>query len=129
MPGIDVDVMTPDEAARLVKKNCPKLSHNDALQLAKTVGYLPLAVEIAAVRLSDTGETVTALEARLADPAMTAGVLKGEISEENVLQRVLKWSLDGLSLEQVAGWQALALAPGDFGVWTVQALWDETDPV
>jgi tetratricopeptide (TPR) repeat protein len=129
VPGIDVGVMEAAEAAALARQNCPSLSEADALHLAKLTGYLPLAVEIAAQRLNDTGESVAALEARLADPAMTATVLKGETPEEDVLLRVLQWSLAGLPPSQVADWQALSLAPGDLGPWTVRALWQTEDPV
>ena len=58
VPGIDVGVMQPAEAAALARQNCPKLSEDDARALAAAVGYLPLAVEIAAQRLNDSGESV-----------------------------------------------------------------------
>lgn len=129
VPGIDVGVMQPAEAAALARQNCPKLSEDDARALAEAVGYLPLAVEIAAQRLNDSGESVVALAKRLADPNRTARVLQGDTEQENVLLRVLEWSLEGLSDEQKQRWQALALLPGDFGLWAVQALWLEEDPV
>ena len=129
VPGIDVGVMQPAEAAALARQNCPTLSEDDAQALAAAVGYLPLAVEIAAQRLNDSGESVAALAERLADPNRTARVLKGDGSQENVLLRVLEWSLEGLSDEQKQRWQALALPPGDFGLWAVQALWLDEDPV
>jgi hypothetical protein len=129
VPGINVGVMEPAEAAKLARQNCPPLSDDDAHALAEAVGYLPLAVEIAAQRLNDTGETVAALAQRLADPTRTALTLKGDSDEENVLLRVLEWSLEGLTDAQKQRWQALALPPGDFGLWAVQALWAEEDPV
>ena len=129
VPGIDVGVMEPAEAAALARQNCPQLSEADALALAKAVGHLPLAVEIAAQRLNDSGESVAALAERLADPGRAARVLKGDTDQEDVLLRVLEWSLGGLSDGQKRRWQALSLPPGDFGLWTVQALWLDKDPV
>ncbi len=129
VPGIDVGVMEPAEAAALARQNCPQLSEADALALAKAVGHLPLAVEIAAQRLNDSGESVAALAERLADPGRAARVLKGDTDQEDVLLRVLEWSLGGLSDGQKRRWQALSLPPGDFGLWTVRALWLDKDPV
>ena len=128
VPGVDVGVMQPGEAAALARQNCPALSDADALALAAAVGYLPLAVEIAAQRLNDSGESVAALAKRLADPGKTARVLQGDSDQEDVLLRVLEWSLEGLSDEQKQRWQALSLPPGDFDLWAVKALWAEDDP-
>ena len=117
---VDVDVMREGDAAELAQRLCPGLDEERARRLSKAVGYLPLAIEIAAGRLADGVEALEALEAKLIDSVKALDLL-----EE--LREVLSFSLAGLTDEQVARWEALSLPPGDFGEWAVQALWQTDD--
>ena len=92
---VDVDVMREGDAAELAQRLCPGLDEERARRLSKAVGYLPLAIEIAAGRLADGVEALEALEAKLIDSVKALDLL-----EE--LREVLSFSLAGLTDEQVA---------------------------
>ena len=120
---VEVDVMEPDEAQALALATYDGLSEQDAANLARAVGYLPLAIALAAAYLARTGEAVSELARRVGQAAGgDARTLQG------LFERVADLSTADLSDEQHARWLALSLPPGDFGLWTVQALWQDDDP-
>jgi hypothetical protein len=119
---IEVGVMEPQEAEELARSTHPGLSPEDAAALAEAVGHLPLAITLAAAYLARTGEAVAVLEQRIKEAAGGKPTLQG------LFDQVVGLSTADLSAEQVARWQSLSLPPGDFGLWTVQALWEDEDP-
>ena len=121
---VEVDVMEPEEAAALAIATHPDLSKEDAAGLAKAVGYLPLAIALAAADLARSREPVSELQRRIGQAA--GGDTRTGM--QALFERVVAYSTADLSAEQRARWLALSLPPGDFGLWTVQALWQDEDP-
>lgn len=133
-----LDVMTATQSLSLLSKRLGRSLHEheqeSALALAKTVGYLPLALELAAVRMargtswSDLHRALTAEIARLEtleDPHRRRG--KGHLR----LEASFYSSLDALKAEDEKAWQAFAwlgILPEDVTISAPMAatLW-ETD--
>ena len=109
---IDVDVMEPDEAAALAIATHPGLSDADAAALA-------------AAYLARSREPVSDLQRRIGQAA--GGDTRTGM--QALFERVVGLSTSDLSEDQRARWLALSLPPGDFGLWTVEALWDDADPL
>jgi cellulose biosynthesis protein BcsQ/tetratricopeptide (TPR) repeat protein len=70
-PIIDLDVVTSDEAVRLLQRHVPGLDWNTATQIGDELGRLPLALEQAAAYMNRTqipaGEYLELLHSRAAD--------------------------------------------------------------
>lgn len=122
-----VDVMELPEAVALAKANLTNLEDNEAERLVKSVGRLPLAIEVAAGYLAESGEDTGKLIQRIGE-AMEGEAKPEERTLEGLFQRVVALSIADMPAELVSRWQALSLPPSDFGLWTVQALWKADNP-
>lgn len=120
---IEVGVMEPQGAAELARSTHPGLTPEDAATLAEAVGRLPLAITLATGYLARTREGVGVLARRVAEAAGGKPTLQG------LFEQVVDFSTADLTEIQQAHWLALSLSPGDFGLWTVRALWDDDDPL
>ncbi len=126
--AIRVAEMELPEAVALAKANLMAVEDSQAEALANVVGRLPLAIEVAAGHLAESGEGVEQLVQRIGE-ASEGEAKPEERTLEGLFRRVVSLSVDDLADGQVARWHALALPPADFGLWTVKAMWQDEDPV
>jgi hypothetical protein len=128
-----LDVMTPEQsldllAARLGRA-LEETERDKALRLAEAVGYLPLALELAAARIA-RGVAWEALRAALEEEIARLEMLEGPRRKTRPrLEASFHLSLDALRAENEGAWQAfvwLGVLPEDVAVTAPMAatLWE-----
>lgn len=110
----ELNVMTPEQSLALLAARLGRALENverpDALRLAKAVGHLPLALELAAVRVQ-AGAAWADLQAAIEAEVVRLEVLEGPRGRrlgENRLEASLNLSLDALRRDDEAAWRAFA---------------------
>jgi hypothetical protein len=132
-----MDVMTPEQSLALlsIRLNHPwaETEQAAALALAKDVGYLPLALELAAARVT-RGTTWTNLRAALKTELARLETLEGPHRRRGGarLEASFNLSLNALRAEDEAAWKAfvwLGVLPEDVRLATpmVATLWEMDD--
>jgi len=127
-----MDVMTPEQAlellaARLGRKTWEATEREEALRLAEAVGHLPLALELAAVRVA-RGSSWTALRAALEQETAHLEALGGP-RQGTKLEASFNLSLNALRSDHENAWNAfiwLGVLPEDVQIVAPMAatLWD-----
>lgn len=126
-----MDVMTSEQALDLLssrlRRPLDELEQEEALQLTRVVGYLPLALELAAARVA-RGTSWTALLQALEEEIVRLEVLEGP-RPQNKLEASFHLSLDALRMYDEKAWQAfiwLGILPEDVRIAAPMAatLWE-----
>ena len=130
-----VDVMGEDEAVMFLLELCPHIAEK-ALELAKTCGYLPLALRIAGsyLRVNDHLSVETYLN-ELIDHTKRLSALENshqqsELGKEHPnLVAAFELSYNSLSEDNQKCWRMLGVFPAKFASTAVQTMWetDETE--
>lgn len=138
--GYDLDVMTPNEALSLLSKAIPEelCGHEvqEALDLAKAVAYLPLALELSAAQIEEGAswsELLTALQQEIAeleilDIQCFGFGSQGSTQRNLSLLASFNLSLKRLLPEQLSRFAWLGVIPDDVCLTEsmVSTLWDTT---
>lgn len=128
-----LDVMTPEQSLSLLatrlERALEERERGEALRLAKAVGYLPLALELAAARIA-RGVAWEALREALEEETARLETLEGPRRKKHPrLEASFHLSLDALRTENEEAWRAFAwlgVLPKDVAVTAPMAatLWD-----
>lgn len=105
---IDVDVFSRPESVAHLQRHIPNLSHDEGDQLAEMLGDLPIAVELAAAWLKETGVPVKQYVERLAqDP----GIILKELASgyRGSVQAVWRATIDELRAQSPTAVRLLEL--------------------
>jgi DNA-binding SARP family transcriptional activator/tetratricopeptide (TPR) repeat protein len=131
---IHLDVLHADDAQLLISDRLTVLGHDgtteEVARLAALCGGLPLALSIAAIRVSASPDRLlTAVIRELA--AMRRPVGLAATCDDSVrLNTVFSWSLDGLQPAQAQMFQLLGAHPGpDISIAAAASLADTSVPV
>ncbi len=126
LPGIylkDLDKMKAGDAETLLRRIAERLRGKTKLtaQLAKTCGYLPYALRVAASAIAETPNLT---------PEDYVERLQDESARVELIEASLKLSYDLLDEELKERWRALAVFPGGFDQGAAAAVWEmEPGPV
>ncbi|MCP4534128.1 MAG: hypothetical protein GY831_23250, partial [Delftia sp.] len=138
----DLDVMTPDQAlallaARLGRDLAGEAGRASALALAEAVGYLPLALELAAAQVADDvpwAELLEDLRQEIARLESLDDLAADQVRDEGLRKRLslhasFQISLRRLSDERRAHFAWLGVLPEDVSLPPAMAstLWDTRD--
>jgi len=120
--SIDLDVMSPDESANLLREICGRISGQQGARIAQLCGFLPLALRLA-------GSTLAASRDMPVEEYVTA--LADEDKRLGLLQRGNKSVRAALNLRmrQLPGdvtlrWSSLSVFPGSFYRDAAAAVWE-----
>ncbi len=108
-----LDVMTPTQSLALLTarlgRRLAEIEHSEALALAKEIGYLPLALELAAVRVA-RGSSWLALREALAEEIARLEAFEGprQRREGPRLEASFNLSLNALRVDDEPAWRAFA---------------------
>ena len=131
-----IDVMTPEQALELlsarVNRAIDAAEREEALALAKAVGYLPLALELAAVRVARGMSWIAlceALEQEIANLNALEGSPRRRRKGATTLEACFNFSLNALRGEDEDAWNAfvwLGVLPEDVRIAAPMAttLWN-----
>jgi len=127
---LEVDRLTLDEAAELLRTADPEVSEAQVEHLTQHCGGLPLALRIAAETIgAHPGHTVADLIAELDEGDLALDVLDTGDDPHTGLRTVFSWSYRTLGAEAAAAFRALSLHPGAvFGLPAVAALCGLPEP-
>ncbi len=128
---VSLETLKPEAAAELARRranrrNANRITEAQSHALAEACGYLPLAIEIAAATL-DVQPALDVLRfiADIADRSRSLPDLK--LRGGSSLRATLLVSLETLTEEECALWQALGVFDGGFDEAAATAVWEAED--
>ncbi|HTJ66330.1 MAG TPA: FxSxx-COOH system tetratricopeptide repeat protein [Actinospica sp.] len=106
---LEVDIFTREESIEHLSKRLPALATEDADRLAARLGYLPLAVEVAAAWLAETGTPIDDYLGQLEASGTTVLSINRPAGYSQTLEASWQISLDRLAERAKAGVHLLEL--------------------
>jgi len=110
--GLEVGVLPPDEAGDLLRTLLPDAGDNDAANLARLCGYLPLAIRIAAANLRAESIPIARYNQRLTDGDRLAALsVPGDTTTATLTAFDLSYQTHSAAARRL--FRLLGTAPGD----------------